>query len=317
MAWLRDSGPWGSSEVQAAVERLDAKPSARLATTANVALSGGAPNTLDGVALVKNDRVLVRAQTASAENGIYAVQVVGTGANGTWTRAEDADTALDFGPNAFVWVEDGATYADTGWVVVTSPLLLGTDPITWTQYTGLGMVNAGAGLTKTGSTLDVGAGAGIQVNADDVAVIYGIAGELASADDTAVAGVLAKAARADHVHVGKTIRKGGVTTTDATPTDALTFTLADLTAYHFRAVVSARRTDVAGRGFFERVQRAYREGGGVVLFGDQHAPVPDAASNGAWAVSLVVSGNNLVVRVTGAAGETVNWRVELEILKSP
>ena len=73
---------------------LDAKLSAKAATTANIAtLAGGAPNTLDGVTLAANDRVLVKDQTTPAQNGIYTVTTLGTGANGTWARATDMSIA--------------------------------------------------------------------------------------------------------------------------------------------------------------------------------------------------------------------------------
>ncbi|SEN77949.1 phage tail protein, partial [Nitrosomonas marina] len=64
----------------------------RLATIANIAdLASGAPDTLDGISLVKNDRILVKSQTTKSQNGIYIVSTVGTGSDGTWVRAGDSD----------------------------------------------------------------------------------------------------------------------------------------------------------------------------------------------------------------------------------
>src|SRR6185312_8947224 len=69
------------------------KPAVRAATTANIAnLAGGAPNTLDGVTLAANDRILVKDQTTGSANGIYTVTTLGSGSNGTWARAEDFNT---------------------------------------------------------------------------------------------------------------------------------------------------------------------------------------------------------------------------------
>src|SRR6202008_4842800 len=62
----------------------DPKDAVRAATTANITLS--APQTIDGVALIAGDRVLVKDQTTGQNNGIYIVQT------GAWTRATDADT---------------------------------------------------------------------------------------------------------------------------------------------------------------------------------------------------------------------------------
>jgi len=152
------------------IQGLDAKASVKAATTANVTLAGGAPNTLDGVTLAANDRVLVKDQTAPAQNGIYTVTTLGTGANGTWTRATDMDAWTEV-PSAYTWIEQGTTQADTGWVsTADAGGTLGTTSITWTQFSGAGQIISGAGLTKTGNMLDVGAGAGITVNADNVQV---------------------------------------------------------------------------------------------------------------------------------------------------
>ncbi|MFL5663973.1 MAG: hypothetical protein ACJ8BW_21925 [Ktedonobacteraceae bacterium] len=134
---------------------LDAKGSVHAATTANVTLAGGAPNTLDGVTLVVNDRVLVKDQTTPNQNGIYVVTTLGTGANGTWTRASDMDTWGEV-PAAFTWVEQGTVNGDSGWVS-TADIggTLGTTSITWTQFTGTYQITDGVGLLKTGNVLDV------------------------------------------------------------------------------------------------------------------------------------------------------------------
>ena len=152
---------------------LDVKQSVRTTTTANItSLAGGAPNTLDGVTLAVNDRILVKDQTTASQNGIYVVQTVGTGANGTWVRASDFDTSAEVTAGAFTFVAEGTLYADSGWVLATNDVItLGTTALTWAQFSGAGAgTNAGAGLTKTGNTIDVGAGTGIVVNADDVAL---------------------------------------------------------------------------------------------------------------------------------------------------
>ena len=149
--------------VDATRQGLDVKDSVRAATTANITLS--APQTVDGVALVAGDRVLVKDQSTASANGIYVV------AAGAWTRATDADSSVKVTPGMFTFVEEGTANADSGWVLTTnSPVTLGTTSLAFTQFSGAGQVTAGAGLTKTGSTLDVGAGTGIQVNADDIAL---------------------------------------------------------------------------------------------------------------------------------------------------
>jgi hypothetical protein len=101
---------------------------------------------------------------AGAENGIYVVA-----ASGAPARATDADTAAEI-LQAAVFVEEGTTNADTGWVLTTNaPITLGTTGLAFAQFTG-GTVSAGAGLTQSGSTIDAVAasGSGIVVNADNI-----------------------------------------------------------------------------------------------------------------------------------------------------
>lgn len=143
---------------------LSWKPSARVRSTANVTLATPGA-TIDGVTMVANDRVLLTGQSAPAENGIW----VWTGAAAALTRATDADTAAELS-GAAVFVREG-TGADTGWTMTTDvAITVGTTALAFTQFTGLGTVVAGAGLTKTGDTMDVGQGTGITVAADTVAI---------------------------------------------------------------------------------------------------------------------------------------------------
>lgn len=155
------------SYVDGVAQGLDAKHSVRAATTANITLAGA--QTVDGVSVVAGDRVLVKNQTAAAQNGVYFAQ------SGAWTRALDMD-AWSKVPNAFVFVEQGTTQADTGWVCTADAGgTLGTTAVTWTQFSSAGSYIAGAGLTLTGATFDVGGTANrIAVNADsiDIAVTY-------------------------------------------------------------------------------------------------------------------------------------------------
>lgn len=150
------------------------KDPVRAATTANItSLAGGAPNVLDGVTLAANDRILVKDQSTAAANGIYVVTTLGTGANGTWTRATDADASAELPPGSVVSVQEGTASADKMFMLATNgPITIGTTALVWSAYgASTGEIGvAGAGLTKTGSTYDVGAGNGISVAADSVAV---------------------------------------------------------------------------------------------------------------------------------------------------
>lgn len=122
---------------------LDVKPSVRAASTANLSLSG--LSTVDGVALAAGDRVLVKNQTTASANGIY---LAGTGG---WTRPADANLWSEL-PGAFVFVELGTVNADTGWVCTADAGgTLGTTSVGWSQFTGVGSLSGGTGITVSGN----------------------------------------------------------------------------------------------------------------------------------------------------------------------
>lgn len=148
--------------VDGVVQGLDVKASVKAATTpaiGNITLAGSAPNTLDGVTLAVNDRILVKDQTTTSQNGIYYVSTLGTGANGTWTRATDADANGEISDGTFTFVELGTVNDNTGWTVTvvggTLPWVPGTNSTTWTQFSGAGTYTAGTGLSLTGTQFAV------------------------------------------------------------------------------------------------------------------------------------------------------------------
>ncbi len=148
--------------VDNSVQGLDAKASCRAGTTANITLSGA--QTIDGVSVIAGDRVLVKDQTSAAENGIYVAAASG------WARSADANT-WDELVNAYSFVEDGTANANNGFVAsIVAGGTLGSTAVTWIQFSGAGQVVAGAGMTKSGNTLDVGTAAAsrIVVNADNI-----------------------------------------------------------------------------------------------------------------------------------------------------
>ena len=160
--------------VDAARSGLDVKQSVRAATTGPINLASDLENgdTLDTtVTLATGDRVLVKNQSTASENGIYVVQ-----SSGAAVRATDFDGAGEVSGGAFTFVEEGTVNADSGWVVTSNgALTVGSSAINWAQFSGAGQITAGAGLTKTGNTIDaVGTADRITVNADsiDIASTY-------------------------------------------------------------------------------------------------------------------------------------------------
>jgi hypothetical protein len=131
--------------------------------------------TIDGINTVLNDRILVKNQVAADDNGIYAVTTEGTGGvAAVLTRATDFDEDDEVKDGAFTFIGEGTVNASTGWVLTTNnPITVDTTSLDFSQFSGAGLITAGAGLTKTGNILDVGqnAAGAIKVNADDIEVI--------------------------------------------------------------------------------------------------------------------------------------------------
>lgn len=94
----------------------------RVATTANITLSG--LQTIDGVTVVADDRVLVKNQTDASENGIYSATT------STWQRTPDWDGPFDVVEGTLVYVNQGTLNTETMWrVTTTGEITIGEDDI--------------------------------------------------------------------------------------------------------------------------------------------------------------------------------------------
>lgn len=148
----------------------DFKASCRVATTSNVPLTGGAPNVVDTITLVKGNRVLVWQQNTASQNGIYVVQTVGDGSSGTWIRANDFDTSAKVSAGVTVRIEQGNLFKDVAFTLTTdNPITLGSTELvfakdatvagtdTQVQYNNNGALAGSANLTFDGTTLTTNA----------------------------------------------------------------------------------------------------------------------------------------------------------------
>jgi hypothetical protein len=130
--------------VDAISNGFDFKASCRVATTANITLSG--TQTIDGVSVIAGDRVLVKNQTTASENGIYVC------AAGAWARTTDVDASAEVTAGLFVAVAEGTTNADTFWVLTTNdPITLGSTSLTFTQYGASASPSGSAGGDLSGT----------------------------------------------------------------------------------------------------------------------------------------------------------------------
>jgi hypothetical protein len=170
--------------VDAAVTGLNVHDEVQVATTVNLTgwtyangssdasqgtgigatLTNGTTGTtvIDGYTLLVNDRILVKNQTTALQNGIYYVSTAGTtGVATVLTRATDADNHIAGQVTAgdFVFVVGGSTQLSTGWTqtsqgTATSPnkgIKLGTDSLTFSQFSGAGTYTASNGVLLTGT----------------------------------------------------------------------------------------------------------------------------------------------------------------------
>ncbi|MFA6290303.1 MAG: hypothetical protein WC637_00905 [Victivallales bacterium] len=125
------------------VNGLSWKSAVRAASAgADLTLSG--TQTVDNVALVAGDRILVKDQGTASQNGIYVVDA------GAWTRALDMDIAAEV-KGAAVFVTDGLVNQGKAWACnVSGAVTLGTTDIAFVQFASPGVYTAGSGLTLTG-----------------------------------------------------------------------------------------------------------------------------------------------------------------------
>jgi hypothetical protein len=125
---------------------LAVKDSVDALANSNKALTG--TQTIDGVALVDGDTVLLIGQTTDSQNGLWTVH------SGAWTRPADfASGSTQSG--SFTFVTGGSTYASTGWVLATSSITVDTTAQSWTQFSSVGTYSAGTGLTLVGTTFSI------------------------------------------------------------------------------------------------------------------------------------------------------------------
>ena len=146
-AGVADTDAATKGQVDAAQAGLDAKDACRVATTANITLSG--EQAIDGVTTT-TDRVLVKNQSTASQNGIYV------SASGAWARSTDADANAEVTSGLYTFITEGTANGSTGFVLTTDdPITVGTTALTFSQFSGLAQLVGGTGITKTGNTISI------------------------------------------------------------------------------------------------------------------------------------------------------------------
>jgi len=180
---VADADVANKAYVDSVAQGLDIKASCLYTTTNNIALSGLATQAGGDwpSALTAGDRILVKNQTNTAQNGIYAASASG------WTRTLDMNNWSEV-PGAFTFIEAGTALLNTGWVTTATPTgTIGVTAMPWTQFSGAGTYTAGTGLSLIGTTFSI-------ANTGVAAASYGSASQTLTATVNAQGQLTAMAA---------------------------------------------------------------------------------------------------------------------------
>jgi hypothetical protein len=166
------------------ISDIDYKQAVRVITLSDVTLSGGAPATVDGVNLSAGNRVLVAGQSTGSQNGLYIVQTVGAGSNGTWIRSSDGNATGEIEAGMIVMVTEGDIYKDTQWKLTTNdPIVIGTTSLVFEQNSAYAFGNIYANGTAVlanavGGTVTLSAGDNIEITGNNTSktVTIGVTG---------------------------------------------------------------------------------------------------------------------------------------------
>ena len=262
--------------VDSVAQGLDIKASCLYTTTNNIALSGLVTQAGGDwpSALTASDRILVKNQTAQAENGIYAASASG------WTRTADMNNWSEV-PGAFTFIEDGATLSSTGWVTTAgSTGTIGVTAMPWTQFSGAGTYTAGNGLQLlsnqfsvklNGTTLDASS-SGLRISTTyagqtSITTLGTIATGTWAATDVAVLHGGTGASDAANARLNLSAAVLGANN-DITSMSAITGAISSPTYIQFNATQSPLPTDATARLYYDNNDQfqtlAFQMNGNVV-----------------------------------------------------
>ncbi|CAB5217645.1 hypothetical protein UFOVP205_1, partial [uncultured Caudovirales phage] len=132
--------------VDTVAQGLGPKAACAAATLTSITLSG--LQSIDSYTTLAGDRVLVKSQSTSSENGIYIASA------SAWTRSTDMDVWSEV-PGAYTVILNGGQ-ANTGWVcTATATGTIGVTAMPWVQFSGTNTYFAGTGLTLAANTFSI------------------------------------------------------------------------------------------------------------------------------------------------------------------
>jgi len=178
------------SEAEQYVNTINHKLSCKVATTGNITLSG--TQTIDGIAVSVNERVLVTNQSIGSENGIYICS------SGGWFRSTDMDSNESCRPNSFLFIEQGSTHADKMFHLTNhGDIEIDNTILTFEEYgiSGVTSITPGDGITGTDTTGDIT----LSLDVDDTTLEINASGE-ASAKTAPVANGATTLATGDQIY---------------------------------------------------------------------------------------------------------------------
>lgn len=140
--------------------------------------------TLDGYTVVTGDRLMIKNEATSANNGVYTINAGKT----VLTRATDSDTPTELNGGDFYFVQNGTVNDNTGWVIIDPVTTIGTTPVVFAQFSGAGTYTASNGVLLTGSnfTFAPESGKGLQTSASGAAIKLATTSGLNVTSDLAV-----------------------------------------------------------------------------------------------------------------------------------
>lgn len=299
--------------VDAAIEGLRGKGNARALNDANEAITGD-PGTVDGVgSWTTGEIMLLIGQTTPSENGLWEVNTVGA-----WTRPDNF-AAGSSAEGAFVHIEQGTTYQDTGyWCTTNKPTdVVDTNDLSWSVFSRQADLSAGTGLTKSGNTIHAGDGVveargGINFTADDIAVnpdgsTLEVSSEAVQVKDLGITGGKIANATVTETQLNASVAGDGITGGAGTPlaVDPNDVTTAESAADNADLIIIYDSTATAVRKQ-TRGEFLTGVGGGTTPVVEFHKITAGEVTAGYWTLSQTPAGTTRVTLHVVGGPDQVN-----------